>query len=856
LTSTRDLPNQDGPEGWSLSNIHYLVPTLILPCGDTGKLADIQKALDRRLEPYLSAGLLRWAPVLSPTEPAEKGYISSQIDPFFRHDLWQQMVDQGYVQHLPDEKHPLQLQILVICDLLKKTDLDVVGVWLEKLATTVKSRIGNRAVYSLTLVVLGEPGIETARAQHFWPRVYLSKEGWGGTKFETGQVLQACQTVIAGLVTSEFNRAVDHIIGKDRRSVKWIALGAASVNVDLAIVRERFNIEVLKESIERMIQAPPNEIQRRKLDDAMEEQVGIYQAALLKGEKADGREEFGVQEVMGFHGWNLSASGQEIDHCQLMPTSAIARAAFGKKPEWWLGKMEEPLPQYGSFFGRLAKRIKRGFRELVDLLHSIPLPELEKLASPLAENYKILDKALQDVLSKRSTTEYQRLLDTFAFLLDRNSYAGENKRMPLDPNQEWPSGLQTVKYSIRKFMDFLTNAPAVKFDGREIEPAALGTAAYWETAAAEDILVIEGAIRRYERLRRSISSGWGVALKLIVGWPLLYGLLDVLTNWDQWIIIVVPAVALALLGLIELIIWQIRARRLLFQIRKEINARLAKRALSILAKTLYDYRLLVLAHLRPIRRAFANIDAVIREEFQQVQSRCREIGDTASSREDGNQYWLVDFKRALGTETVTVKAKHAVEESQHSDEESKRAEEWEPLEGELASIWRDPESGSETLSWKSEARRKANVEAMRENENYRKAETAIIAKHLLPLFQHPASPLEVVQAFRESGMKWAKQEFKPQLMEPYLLADENEVLKEGKKWRWLFQHAHPMGASSESKGRLPFTLIAVPDNKALGGPTGRGSADWQEDWLAICSRQTNEIGCMRGIVETATDQKE
>ncbi|MFH2103362.1 MAG: hypothetical protein ABIJ39_08420 [Chloroflexota bacterium] len=844
MTSTRDLPKQGEPEGWSPSNIHYLVPTLIIPCGNLARFADFREALDRRLEPYVADGLLHWTTVLNPTDIVEKGYISNQLDPFLKHELWQRLVDKGYVQYLPDADHPIQLQILVICDLLKKTDLDVVSGWLEKLAASVKSRIGNRALYSLILILLGEPGIDAAKVQPFWPRVYLSKEGWGGTKFETGQVLQACQNVVAGFVTSEFSRAIDYVISKDRRSVKWIALGAASIMVDLAIVRKRFHIEVLKEFIEPMIQEPPNEIQRRKLDDAMDAQARKFQAALLRGEN-----EFGVKEIMEAHGWNFNAEGQEIKDCHLTPTSNIARVAFGKKPEWWLGEIEKPPAFHGSLFEKLIDRVKRGFLELIDLLHPIPLPAHEKLAVPLAENYQALDDALQKELSQRTTTEYRRLLDTFAFLLDRNSYAGENRRMPLDPNDDWPAGLQAVRYSIRKFMDVLTHSVGIKYNGHDVEPSPLGTATYWEAAAAEDALVLEGAIRRYERLRRSISSGWGAALKLIVAWPLLYGLLDVLTHWDQWVIILVPAAALVLLGLIELIVWQVRARQLLAGIRREINSRLTKRVLSVVAKTLYDYRLLVLAHLRPIRRAFGNIDAVIREEYQRVQSGCDDAGDAASSREDGTQYWLLDFKRALGTETVMVKADRA-------EEEGKRAEEWEPLEGESASIWRDPESGREIPSWKSEARRKANVEAMRENENYRKAETAIIAKHLLPLFQHPASPLEVVKAFRELGTKWALQEFKPQLMETYLLVDETETLKDGVKWRWLFQHAHPMGASSELKGRLPFTLVVVPDNQSLGGPTGKISTYWRPDWLVICSRQANEIGCIRGIVKKKADQKE
>jgi len=81
------------------------------------------------------------------------------------------------------------------------------------------------------------------------------------------------------------------------------------------------------------------------------------------------------------------------------------------------------------------------------------------------------------------------------------------------------------------------------------------------------------------------------------------------------------------------------------------------------------------------------------------------------------------------------------------------------------------------------------------------------------------------------------------------LADKNENLKSGLKWNWLYQHAHPLGG--DVKHYSLFTLISVSDQAPLGGATGSNSEYWPKDAHVIISRQTNEIGCVRGVIEWA-----
>ena len=829
----------DKTDAWAPSSTYYPVPTLIIPCGgDADRLANLRYGLDRRIGAYVADGLVRWTPVLNPSETVSEGQLSD-IDFFFKYDLWQRLVDKGYIQHLPDADHPLQLQVLVICDMIGGVSYDTVIAWLEKLPSAVeskKSKIGEQAECSLALVILGDPAISHDKLKSYWPRIYLSKTGWGGTRFNSEQIFQTCQNVIAGFVASELPRSIDYVAGKSHNAVQWIALGASSVLVDLAAVRERYDVEVLEEFLEPLIQDSLTENQCRILDDGIDAQVHKLQSSLLIGKNVAGKDIFGVKEICEQHGWDFKATGQVVERCSPLPTSDIARKGFGS--QWWLEEAKSPVFE-GSFYRKLFTRIKYGVKLYVDLLLPVPLPSPEIFASLLAENYRALDAALQAGLRHRAGLEYQHLLDIFAFLLNRDSYAGENRPLPLDPNLAWPTGLRAVDYAINRAIDRLTHSADIQYAGQDIHIASIGTDEYWKSAAAEDALVVEGALRRYKRLDKSLSSIWGVILKILVAFPLLYGLLDIFTSWPQWIVILLSALALAILGLVESVVWRLQARQLLRQVREEVNTCLSKRVLSLVSKSLYDYRMIVISHLRPVIGSLRDFQALIVQEHQKIRSRSGEIASKATSREDGSLYRIVDFKRALGTEKVKVKDDLAIE--------------WEPLKGEFAHVWREVERDSLNLSWKSEARKSANVEARRVNENFKKVETALISKYILPLIENPASPLDVIRIFEETAARWGEREFKPRFMETYVLAEEVEALKEGAKWRWLFQHAHPLGDSGKSKDRSLFTVILVPDDNSLVGSTGRGSSHWQSDWLVARSRQTHEISCIRGVVEKSCE---
>ncbi len=852
---TLDSTEKLNLENWSPSKKYYLVPTLVFPCGDAARFKELRRAVDQRLEQFVADGVIRWAPTLNPSEPIQKDQIVSEIVPLLAHALWQRLLDKGYVDAFPDVDHPMQLQFLVVCDLSGAVSRDTFADWLSKLASAIEStKVGDRAMYSLSLLVLGDPDMDLDKLQAYWPRFYLGSTAWGGTQVAPEHAWQVCQNVIVTLAASEFGRFMDDAVSKDRKSAGWIALGASAILVDLSAIKNRFTPEVLNEFIKPLVKASPDEAQQRLLDDAAEEKRRELQGTLL-GEAA---------KVAKNAGWDIavveykpepekkwpeqrrpepqvSRDKHQRQGCYLAFESDLARTIFGDGIFWWLDERdEEPyIPRTWRFYEKWWGWLKFGWRRFKDLFPRIPLPKYQGLETLLAENYHKLDADLRRELNGPANQKYQDLVDTLAFLLDRRGYAGE--QLPLASNMQWPAGLQAVRYEVGAMVDRLTRSPLFMYAGQAIQPAPPGGRNYWVAAARADLSVIEGVVRRYERFHRRIFSPWGMLLRLTVAWPLLTGLLEILTNWNPTANLLASTGVLVLLGLLELTYWRVKDRRLLMWARSQINNCLASRVLAMVARSIQDYRLRVAAKLPPIQRVLTELTSALEEENQQMRRECERRAEQAGNREEGTLYWLVDYEQALGTETVGVTTK--------AMEERGKEKEWQFLEGEYAHFYVDDSSRS-WLSWRSEARRNANVEASQNsNGKFDKFETDFLAKHAFPLLERSKSIPAIVEAFKEKSQSYVQStiESHRNSLESYALADKETPLKDGVKWRWLYQRSHPLGG--DVKGYSLITVIIVPGKEPLSGATGEESEHWPKNSSVVTSRQVSEIGCLRGVIE-------
>ena len=452
------------------------------------------------------------------------------------------------------------------------------------------------------------------------------------------------------------------------------------------------------------------------------------------------------------------------------------------------------------------------------------MPNLNEAEELLAKDYQVLYKKLNEstrlyvyrnVRHMGGEIEpggYQNLLDTFKFLLERKGYT--EKQLPLDPNVEWPSGPQVVRYFIGSLGDRLTQSPILTYAGKPVEPSPLTSDEAWQIAARADVAVMKDGVRRCERMQRGAFPIWGVLVGLLVAWPLLFGILMLaLSGVGLIAAIIISVVSLPSLGLIEFLLWRLSYNRLLRDVRDKINQCLANRVLSLIVRVMQDHRKRVSAALHPLQNAFAELSTALDEENNRVSRECSRLADQPGSREDGTLYWLTDYERILGTQALLIKKNDQKSREQLEDTTASQYK-WPALAGELAYVYKDPETSGVELSWKSEAKRDANADASQNSDGrYEKAETVFIIEYAMPLFDKPKLAPTVIQELRDFSDKYAKMEFKPNSLSSYTLAEKFAALKEGSKWSWLYQRAHPL--SMEVKNLSALTVITVPSEAPL-----------------------------------------
>ncbi len=862
----------------SLSKIYYPRPTLIIPCGNSNRLLNLRKEANSRLNHFVDDGLVRWSPPFEFKDAPPVGLLDEQVQPLLKHDLWQQLLNKGYIESLGDVSHPLRIHFLVLCDCLTDAFQESVANWLEKLSAGAETKLASRAEYDLTLLLLGDPPALSGKLRGYWPRFYLSTVGYGGTQISQEQILQVCQNVIVALVASDIRQEVDSLTAKDSQEVGWIALGASSILVDIASIWKRYELEVELQFVEPLVRGALSDAQRRLLDDAVAKKIQNFLLGLwgnqgvsgilaqkggwqLEGKKEEKKQDKTAHQEEGKPEpvkWERDGRGPEADHCYLRPDSWIANELRRHRDlsEWWIvegGNSRPDIRSDDKFLQKVWKWVLFLWGRIKKFFNWIPLPDHQRLTDLLAKNYCDLDKSLIEGLSPSVRAGYLDLQKTFKYLLNRGLFTAKEKS-PLDLSPDVPDGLNAAVYAVDNVIKCLSEeVPDLRHNGSDVTPSRMQTERYWEECAKADAEWIEAQLRRYMRLRRSIFSPLGIILKLIVGWPLLTGLLDIFTHLEQSHSALLSALILILWGTIDLTIEQGKLRDLMRQVRKQIKEHLQDRVLSLVTKTLYDYRVLVIARLRSIRRILNELNSIVAKEYESVRNECELRARQPGNRENGALFWLVDYEKALGKFPVALPnlteeklQEYEMEMGLTEDEKEKRKNQanlatlYPNLRGET--VFTFIEGGETQLGWVSKARSHANAEAMRNDRDCKQAEVGLIARYALPLLDKPASSNAMLKAIKELSQRLAKQEFKEQFLSINALADQDQELRDGAKWHWLFQHAHPLGDNAIAKERSLFTIMVVPEISASAGY-------WDQEWLAIRSRQTHELICARGVIE-------
>jgi hypothetical protein len=728
-------------------------------------------------------GAVHWEQIES-LQDASEANIAPILTLFRQQANVEGLIDRGFLPSVPSPAQPLDLQIVVIYDLTDR-DEAVASQLLQTLESSIRNSLSAKANASLRLIVIGDLVPDLGKQTTYWPRFRLYTTTYGGMEATRARVLEACQTLLVTLITSEILEDMEKKIGLKEESVSWIWMGASALVVDLTGMREFVRLSILQQLIEPLIREELDVVDRQSEEPEIQRHVGELQTANLA---------FAVTQLRSL-GWDARSEGREIARMQLKSG------------------------------GELEKNV---------------LKPMGDLAEFLCNYYKLLRNVLGDNLADEETKQFDQLREYFEFAMDPRRYdyqvLGDHKDAPLSLKKPRRPGLALVTFAVEMTADYLKKSADAIY--KDLKPHRIGSGNYLSALAAANASNVLGEYLRFLRFERSILSPLGFLLKLIPAWPLLTAVIVVFTEWDELCAAIVAALLLSGLATLEFIGLQEALRRDWRETKNRIEDVIRSSTFGVFAKLLRDYRLLVAGRLEEMAFSLRNLLVLLNQVCLTNKKQIAEcqVRSSVLSRDQAAVCWLSDWDACHQSIDQARKLDRGVDLRFGHRTTAMRnyvnlAVPTMPL------LVADKRGAAET---KIIALDRASPRDFNSSIAKIIAEQVLVRRQQLSLysiFDEIACRAEWLtnEYFLESGLK------------AHALAEKEELLKCGRRWEWLYQRAQPLGGTADSRSFVIFT--GENDAAYGATTSGTNSPYWSPDYRIVRSRQTHEICCVRGVPE-------
>lgn len=757
---------------WKPSDVHRLVPTLVITCGIREALslrANVEERLDAEL---LRVEAVRWGE-LDPDKVLESGVDDSPermdqvverlltpiVGRFFDLEYVEKLAAAGLLSRAGEEEL-FSLQIIVVYDLDRRGDA-VASRVLPAVEAALERLIPRGRKVSLILVVLGDGRPNLGQKTAYWPKFRLHSKSYSGLEVTRARVVEACQNLLVALITSELASAIDHRVGDARQSVGWIWAGASAVVADLSGMREFVRCKIFQLLVAPMLKAELTADVRHRVDRDVRKDV-------------------------------LALQISNLDRALEIPSHEESRyrwEAERKKNTVEVVRMD--LKAHGEIF-----------------------PPAGHLAADLSQWYGTLRRSLIEHGGGRAREEFGKLCERFAFRIDpppddddalKSTGKTTGGEAPSTLGSQLLPGLAAATFAVEKSAEYLTKWTDLIYTGRV--PRPVGGASYLSSVAHLDAGEIEGEYRRYRRYERTILSPQGYLLRLFPAWPILAAVLVALSDWDILRAGVVAALLLAIYSVIQHIVLKRSLSNLEQRVKASIHRILRYSTLETIGNVLRGYRLLLAGRLCEIAFNFRNLLTLLAREHARSLRRLADSRARVDVPQKGvtSVYWLADWD-----------------------------------------------------IWDVYGKKKAKELAKAPRGDFYSSIAEIIFRSFVgekgQLAKSGASMQSYRPAFREIG-QWVEQlttdVFVPAELKAHALAAKEDVLKNGRIWKWLYDKAEPLGGGASL---ALFTIYAGENPAAYETTTAAlkpGSPYWVDGLQIAMSRQMHEITCIRGVIEAA-----
>ena len=441
--------------------------------------------------------------------------------------------------------------------------------------------------------------------------------------------------------------------------------------------------------------------------------------------------------------------------------------------------------------------------------------EQEKKAfiQALVQTFTRKSQKIEATLQKRADEEASRHFEVLQAVLD-GSIVDKSflyKAKVLSGTQP-PAGFPAFVVGVEQLIELMRNCEDLKLCSRPVIPSPLTTENYFQLKSAEIYDHFRSGGIGIERFFRRFASPLGTLVLLLPVIPLLYFVLPMFLHISELQSLLISSIAVVVGGAVEFAWWEIKKHNQVSNLYisadntqsseekffNSIHSQVIEFVLRIAAKWLRGYRLEVLSKMTTLQRYVLKVQKLIRENI--------------FSNE-------VYFKSHAGSGFFTKEEKATIKLL--------------------------------NLTYCQELAESVRSTLKQDHGDYNDYRAYILQKGIIEAINTIKKPSAVIEMVEAEVNEKINAQFKSGHVQPYVLAEENEQLKEGKKWWWLEQKAIPSGRIAEGTPiEKKFTFLPIGDDAALVTAYGQNSTFWPKDAQVTQLALRNELQCIRGLVVT------
>ncbi len=803
------LVGHDGIDGTTVAGLSFAEtipakPTLIVLCGNFSgtDLRVIQTQVRSRVASCFPLAMLEWIVVPGLMDTLGER-IERALEPLRNLSEREQLADEGTLDRTPaNDELPIRVIVVVHVDVIEARGL--VEDVLNALQREFES-ISGLHITRPTLIGVGDEvcNLTPSAVEGFWPRFRMGRHALGGALASTLRLTESVGTLLVALLVSEFVQVLETQIPAPDVDRIGDLDGDPDDPIDL-------------------VDPGLNETWSGLTDESLVQHTAIstWIATGASALSVNIPEHLSFMRHLAYRHLmqpfvRRELSADDMDSIQALVAPEV-ESFLNQEAMMALNVL--PLRQWDIQFGHPGRSPKLGrhplFRRVPgrhpaeDVAATQPAAatvqqrRIYSLRPASAAPFRPSPESVPEDLQGRLTDHYLDLRAALVRLLPLSTQKEVQRLvdafgsflLPVvsEEGQELPRpwGLRALITATEAGLNLVQGAADLQHLDSSVLPYLQCNDLTCASQADADAWAAQAQRRRYQRLARSRLTSLGMLLFLLPAWLVLSALLTLVLPLSPVWAATLSAILIAFVGLYDYWSTARDIKRLAQDVETQQIAPIGQSVLRMIAWWLWEQRRALVSRLQEALFLLRQLETILNGEYQ----------DAVRLEVDLQNQFELD--RANG------------------------------------SVYR--------LSNLALCRQWAEIAVEKARQDRLLSQT--LRDCLAPLLTLSGSYRRAAREIRDRLDALADEQMNVEHLMPYVLADREELLAAGRRWRWLHDRAHPLGYVDD-KNTSQFTIMIYGEPAAIVTATGESSEYWQSDWKTARSRQPTEIICVRGVID-------